>query len=96
MSCPILITLCNSLGSCHLPESLLFIEFYHCCHQCRRFFLSRLELENTGRFLGYNPSSKETTVLIQGLRFSNGVAVSKDGTFVVVVETNMARLDFAV
>ncbi|KAG0615193.1 hypothetical protein M758_5G022500 [Ceratodon purpureus] len=58
----------------------------------RQFFISRLELENTGRFLRYNPVRKETTVLIEGLRFPNGVAVSKDGTFVVVAETNMARL----
>lgn len=40
--------------------------------------------------------NKETTVLIEGLRFPNGVAVSKDGTFVVIAETNMARLAFAV
>jgi sugar lactone lactonase YvrE len=61
-------------------------------YQRRQFFLSRLELENTGRFLMYNPTNKETTVLIQGLRFPNGVAVSKDGTFVVIAESNMARL----
>jgi sugar lactone lactonase YvrE len=59
--------------------------------QCRQFFLTRLELDNTGRFLKYKPSSKEATVLIQGLRFPNGVAVSKDGTFVVIAESNMAR-----
>jgi sugar lactone lactonase YvrE len=58
----------------------------------RQFFLARLQLENTGRFLKYDPISKETTVLIQGLRFPNGVAVSKDGTFVVIAESNMARL----
>jgi hypothetical protein len=83
------------MACCHRPEALPFIEFYHCC-KCRQFFISRLELENTGRFLRYNPINKETTVLIQGLRFPNGVAVSKDGTFVVIAETNMARLDFAV
>jgi sugar lactone lactonase YvrE len=48
-------------------------------------------MEDTGRFLMYDSISKKTKVLIQGLRFPNGVAVSKDGSFVVVAETGMSR-----
>lgn len=50
-----------------------------------------LEMEDTGRFLMYDPVTKKAKVLIQGLRFPNGVAVSKDGSFIVVAETGMSR-----
>ncbi|CAK9191757.1 unnamed protein product [Sphagnum troendelagicum] len=58
----------------------------------RQFFLSILEAEDTGRFLKYDPKTKEPTVLIKNLRFPNGVAVSKDGSFVVLCETRGGRL----
>lgn len=61
----------------------------------RQFFLSMLEREDTGRFLKYDPATKAVTVLIPHLRFPNGVAVSKDGMFVVITETGMSRFDSA-
>ncbi|XP_024376265.1 protein STRICTOSIDINE SYNTHASE-LIKE 10 [Physcomitrium patens] len=82
--------LCNDLD--FDEDGNLYFTVSSTKYQRRQFFLSRLELDNTGRFFKYDPVSKETTVLIQGLRFPNGVAVSKDGTFVVIAESNMARL----
>lgn len=63
----------------------LSIEF------CRHFFVAFLEADNSGRFLKYDPSTRKTTVLIDGLQFPNGVRVSKDGTFVVFAETRGSR-----
>ncbi len=58
---------------------------------CRHFFVAFLEADNSGRFLKYDPSTRKTTVLIDGLQFPNGVRVSKDGTFVVFAETRVSR-----
>ncbi|KAG0580938.1 hypothetical protein KC19_4G212000 [Ceratodon purpureus] len=60
--------------------------------QRRQFIHCLMEGDDTGRLIKYNPTTKETTVLINNLRFANGVAVSKDGTFVVVVEGRLGRL----
>lgn len=48
--------------------------------------------DKTGRFLKYNISSKEVTVLLRGLGFANGVALSKDRSFVLVAETLTGRV----
>lgn len=40
----------------------------------------------------YDPKSKQVTVLLRGLFFANGVALSKDKTFVVVAETTTRRI----
>eukprot|EP01134_Creolimax_fragrantissima_P007149 CFRG7149T1 len=42
---------------------------------------------STGRLLEYNPKTGNTTVLIDGISFANGVTVSRDGSFVLVNET---------
>lgn len=39
----------------------------------------------TGRLLKYDPANHTTTVLVRGLWYANGVAVSKDQSFVAVV-----------
>ena len=41
----------------------------------------------TGRLLSYNPKTKKTHVLADGLFYANGVALSPDESFVLVVET---------
>ncbi|GAB4824584.1 cohesin loading factor Ssl3 [Ancistrocladus abbreviatus] len=46
----------------------------------------------TGRLLKYDPVTKETTVLVRGIQFANGVSISKDGTFLVYVEGSIGRL----
>jgi len=49
--------------------------------------LDLLEHRGNGRLLSYDPTTAETTVLLDGLFYANGVAVSADGAFVLVVET---------
>ena len=45
-----------------------------------------------GRLLSYNPNTKTTTTLLRDLSFANGVAVSPDQSFVLVVETGKYRI----
>lgn len=40
----------------------------------------------------YDPQSKQTTVLLDGLSFPNGVALSKDGSFLLIAETTTCRI----
>ncbi|KAL7197607.1 hypothetical protein ACSBR2_020196 [Camellia fascicularis] len=45
----------------------------------------------TGRLIKYDPKSKETTVL-ENLTFPNGVALSKDGYFILVADTTNCKI----
>ena len=45
-----------------------------------------------GRLLSYNPNTRTTTTLLRDLSFANGVAVSPDQSFVLVVETGKYRI----
>lgn len=48
--------------------------------------------DKSGRLMKYNRSSKEVTILLRGLAFANGVALSKDRSFVLVAETTTCRI----
>ena len=54
--------------------------------------LDLLEHGGHGELLAYNPESGRTSVLLDGLQFANGVAVSADGSFVLVNETGANRI----
>ncbi|XVF19585.1 hypothetical protein REPUB_Repub11eG0123600 [Reevesia pubescens] len=58
----------------------------------RNFMQLVFSSENSGRFLKYNPHTKETTVLVRNLQFPNGVSLSKDGSFLVFSEGCPGRL----
>jgi len=51
-----------------------------------------LEHRGDGRLLAYHPDAGQTDVLLTGLYFANGVAVSADESFVLVVETTKYRI----
>lgn len=51
-----------------------------------------LEHGGHGRLLAYDPSTGRTEILLSGLQFANGVAVSGDGTYVLVNETGAYRI----
>jgi sugar lactone lactonase YvrE len=51
-----------------------------------------LEHQSTGRLLTYDPVSKKSHVLLGGLSFANGVAISPDQSFVLVNETGKYRI----
>ncbi|KAK4254836.1 hypothetical protein QN277_007921 [Acacia crassicarpa] len=55
-------------------------------------FLILLEGEATGRLLRYDPPTKTTHVVLDGLAFPNGVQFSKDQSFLFFTETTNCRL----
>jgi sugar lactone lactonase YvrE len=56
------------------------------------FIAEMLEHQPNGRFLAYDPKTKVTRVVLPKLHFANGVAVSPDQSFVLVVETAEYRV----
>ncbi|URE23616.1 Strictosidine synthase [Musa troglodytarum] len=61
-------------------------------YQRRNFMQLVFTGEPSGRLLKYNPVVKETTVLLRGLQFPNGVTLSKDGSFFLFCEGSRGRL----
>lgn len=51
-----------------------------------------LEHQPNGRLLALDPQSRRPRTLLRNIYFANGVAVSPDQTFVLVVETGMYRV----
>jgi len=51
-----------------------------------------LEHQPNGRFMSYDPHTKQTRVLLSDLYFANGVAVSPDQSFVLVNDTSSYRV----
>jgi sugar lactone lactonase YvrE len=51
-----------------------------------------LEMKPEGGLYRYNPTTKEVETLIDGNYFGNGVVISKDETFLLVVETTQYRI----
>ncbi|KAK9671237.1 hypothetical protein RND81_12G015300 [Saponaria officinalis] len=58
----------------------------------RHFMLSILTGDTTGRFMKYDKSTKNVTVLLRNLAFPNGVSLSADRSFVLVAETRPCRI----
>lgn len=58
----------------------------------RQFMHSVLSGDKTGRFMKYDKSTKQVTVLLRDLAFANGVALSKDRSFVLIAETRTCRI----
>ena len=51
-----------------------------------------LEMKYNGGLYQYNPTTKEVITLIDGTYFGNGVVVSKDESFLLMVETTKYRI----
>ncbi|KAG8372085.1 hypothetical protein BUALT_Bualt12G0029800 [Buddleja alternifolia] len=58
----------------------------------REFIPSIFTVDKTGKLMKYDISSKEVTVLLRGLAFANGVALSNDRSFLLVAETTTLRI----
>lgn len=48
--------------------------------------------DKTGRLLKYDPESKQVTVIYKGLAFPNGVALSKNNSFLLLAESNKLQI----
>uniref|UniRef100_A0A7N0TSY0 Strictosidine synthase conserved region domain-containing protein n=1 Tax=Kalanchoe fedtschenkoi TaxID=63787 RepID=A0A7N0TSY0_KALFE len=60
--------------------------------QRREFMSSILSGDMTGRLMKYDRSNKQVSVLLRGLAFANGVALSQDRSFLLVAETTSCRI----
>ena len=58
----------------------------------RQFLAAVLNVDKTGRLIKYDRTNKKVTVLVQGIAFANGVALSKDRSFVLVAETTTCKI----
>jgi sugar lactone lactonase YvrE len=56
------------------------------------FTADLLEHRGNGRFFAYDPKTKTTRTLLSDLSFANGVAISPDQSFALVVETGTYRI----
>jgi len=56
------------------------------------YLFDMLEARPHGRFMRYDPATGTVTVLLRGLNFANGVALSRDEDFVLVNETYKYRI----
>ncbi|CAI0552716.1 unnamed protein product [Linum tenue] len=56
------------------------------------WILSIITSDRSGRLLRYDPRSKKLEVLSEGLAFPNGVALSKDRSFLLVAESSTMRI----
>ena len=65
---------------------LLTMEFF------KAYVIAMQTGDKTGRLLKYDQRTKEVTVLLRGLSFSNGVALNKDNDFVLVTKTTIAKV----
>ncbi|GFQ04290.1 protein strictosidine synthase-like 7 [Phtheirospermum japonicum] len=71
------------------PDGTLYFTDASFKHSFKEHVLDFLEGRPHGRFLSYDPSTKQTQVLVKDLYFANGVAVSADQSFVIFCETAM-------
>ncbi|KAF8398255.1 hypothetical protein HHK36_017182 [Tetracentron sinense] len=61
-------------------------------YQRREFLSLIISGDKTGRLLKYDPESKQVTVLLDKLSYLNGVALSEDGSFILLAETINCRI----
>ena len=70
-------------------DGVIYFSDASCKYGMKEFAFELFEGRPHGRLLSYDPSTKQTTVLVRDLYFANGVVVSPDQNFVVFCETFM-------
>ncbi|KAL5543183.1 hypothetical protein UlMin_010893 [Ulmus minor] len=75
----------------HSNGSIFFTDTSKRYNRVDHFFIL-LEGESTGRLLRYDPPTKTTHVVLDGLAFPNGVQLSRDQKFLLYTETTNCRL----
>ncbi|XP_008777477.1 protein STRICTOSIDINE SYNTHASE-LIKE 10-like [Phoenix dactylifera] len=58
----------------------------------RQYISAIIAGDRTGRLMKYDPESREVQVLLDSLYFPNGVALSQDGSHLLIVETTTCRI----
>ncbi|MEU7559536.1 SMP-30/gluconolactonase/LRE family protein [Streptomyces eurythermus] len=75
-----------------LPDGTLYFTVSSRRHPLDRWIGDIVEHTGTGRLLRLPPEGGEPEVLLEGLRFANGLAVAADGSSLVLAETGACRL----
>ncbi|KAL0349329.1 UNVERIFIED_CONTAM: protein STRICTOSIDINE SYNTHASE-LIKE 13 [Sesamum angustifolium] len=75
----------------HDNGSIFFTDTSRRYNRVDHFFIL-LEGEATGRLLRYDPPTRTTHVVMEGLAFPNGVQLSKDQSFLLLTETTNCRI----
>ncbi|KAL2230401.1 protein STRICTOSIDINE SYNTHASE-LIKE 13 [Sesamum indicum] len=75
----------------HDNGSIFFTDTSRRYNRVDHFFIL-LEGEATGRLLRYDPHTRTTHVVMEGLAFPNGVQLSKDQSFLLFTETTNCRI----
>ncbi|KAK3019888.1 hypothetical protein RJ639_002937, partial [Escallonia herrerae] len=75
----------------HKNGSIFFTDTSKRYNRVNHFFIM-LEGESTGRLLRYDPPTRTTHVILEGLAFPNGVQISKDQSFLLFTETTNCRV----
>ncbi|KAJ8567960.1 hypothetical protein K7X08_020682 [Anisodus acutangulus] len=76
----------------HDDDVIIYFTETSTKYQRRQYFDSVLSGDRTGSLMKYAKSTRNVTVLLTGLGFANGVALSKDRSFVLVAETSNCRI----
>ncbi|KAG6430990.1 hypothetical protein SASPL_109065 [Salvia splendens] len=58
----------------------------------RKFVSAIMSGDDSGRVMKFDPRTRKTSVLVDKLKFPNGVALSKNGDFLLFVETTTCKL----
>ncbi|WP_148861496.1 SMP-30/gluconolactonase/LRE family protein [Marinobacter fonticola] len=69
------------------PDGMIYFTDASSRFNQSEYMLDLLEMAPNGRLLRLDPATRKTEVLLRNLHFASGVAVSKDGKFVLVNET---------
>ncbi|KAL9261377.1 STRICTOSIDINE SYNTHASE-LIKE 10-like protein [Drosera capensis] len=73
-------------------ENVIYLTDTSTRFRRREFGIAIFSGDKTGRLMKYEKSSKAITVLMRGLAFANGVALSKDRSFVLAAESTNCRI----
>lgn len=79
-------------GAAVAKDGLIYFTDASVKYKLENFVFDTLEGRPNGRILVYDPVSKTTKVLLKGLYFPNGIALSKDEAHLIFTETGLARL----
>jgi len=74
------------------PDGIIYFSDASDTYPIEVFLLDLLEARPHGRLYSYNPATRETRMLLDGLYFANGIAVSSRGDFVLVNETGRYQI----
>ncbi|MFD5586960.1 SMP-30/gluconolactonase/LRE family protein [Streptomyces sp. NPDC127063] len=84
--------LCFASNAVAAPDGSVYVTVSSRRHPLDHWLADLVEDTRTGRLLRLAPGGRAFEVLLEGLRFANGLALSADAGFLVLAETRACRL----